>query len=103
MSTIALDAFGRLAANAINRRGSLLTLGGAALAATRARPLSADAKKGKNKANKKCKRQVGQCTTALQVLCDDNDTDPVVCAATIACCKRSLNSARLGRWVSASY
>jgi hypothetical protein len=52
MNDRALDAFARQAAGAISRRGSLLTLGGAALAASLARPGLISAKKHKKKRKK---------------------------------------------------
>jgi hypothetical protein len=72
MSTSTFDEFTRRAAGTVSRRASLMTLGGAALAAASAKPSITEAKKNKNKnkkakkqAKKKCKQQVPQCETAL--------------------------------------
>ncbi|MBW3634042.1 MAG: hypothetical protein KY456_13545 [Chloroflexi bacterium] len=73
MTHSAFDAFTRRTAG-ISRRRSLMTLGGAGLAAALGGPLGTEAKKNKNKnakkkakkqAKKKCQQQVPQCETAL--------------------------------------
>jgi hypothetical protein len=61
----AFDVVAREAAAAVSRRGSLLTLGGAALAASLFGPALAEAKKGGKKSNKKCKKQAGRCRDRL--------------------------------------
>ena len=94
-----LDTVARATAARISRRGSLLTLGGAGLAAL-ARPVTAAAKKKKSNkksartkarrlANRKCRQQVEECQTASA----QNGLN----AAQIACCDF------LGECDSASY
>jgi hypothetical protein len=79
--------------DAITRRAALMTLGSAGLAtlAGLTQPMAADAKKknrnknkNKNKGdvNKRCKKQVGQCTITLAPLCEGNED----CPAILACC-----------------
>jgi hypothetical protein len=74
MTNSTFDAFTRQTASRISRRGSLLTLGGAGIAAALGEPLAAEAKPGskkkarkkaKKKAQQKCRQQVPQCETAL--------------------------------------
>ena len=67
----AFDAMTRHAAAAVSRRGSLLTLGGAALAASLFGPALVEAKKGGKKKNKKCRNQAGKCRQLLPVLVGD--------------------------------
>lgn len=77
MTNSTFDAFTRQTANRISRRGSLLTLGGAGIAAALGGPLAAEAKPGskkktkrkaKKKAQQKCQQQVPQCETAIAQL-----------------------------------
>jgi hypothetical protein len=63
-----IDAVARHAADAVSRRGSLRTLGAAALAAGLAAPATTRAKK--NGKGKKCKKQVGRCREGLRDLCE---------------------------------
>jgi hypothetical protein len=71
---------------ALSRRGSLLTLATAVLQPPGARTASADvalsSKKTKKLKTKKCKQQVGQCTSFLEEVCDGNP----VCESAITCC-----------------
>jgi len=62
------EALTRRAAEVVSRRGSLRTLGGAALAAGLLTPISTQAKGGKK--NDKCKKQVSRCKQGLADLCD---------------------------------
>jgi hypothetical protein len=75
MNANALNAFTRRTAGAVSRRRSIATIGGAALGATLAAPLGAEAKKkNKNKKcdkNKKCKKQVEQCEDEVRQTCND--------------------------------
>ncbi|MGH2614318.1 MAG: hypothetical protein ACRDJC_03685 [Thermomicrobiales bacterium] len=71
MNGNAFDAFTRQAADAISRRTSLLTIGGATLATVVGAPKLATAKKGGNKAKKKCKKQVNKCKNGVQTFCAD--------------------------------
>lgn len=94
MGQQSFDAFTRLAAAEISRRRSLAALGGAgaALAAGLAGPLGADArksaaKKAKKKIRKKCKKQVGQCKTFIQNLCEEQNTEPEECEDVLECCE----------------
>jgi hypothetical protein len=88
----AIDSFSRRSAG-ITRRGSLMTLGGAGLAAM-AGPSTAEAGKSDKKANrkarkkgkKKCKKQDGQCVQVFEELCA-TEGDPEFCEdAFIPCC-----------------
>jgi hypothetical protein len=86
MDTRNFDALTRTA----SRRGSLLALGGAGLAAlTGSLGAAAKTKPGKlarKKVKEKCKAQVSQCTLVLGVACAVND-DPDACrAAFLPCC-----------------
>jgi len=62
------EALTRRATEVVSRRGSLRTLGGAALAAGLLTPISTQAKDGKK--NDKCKKQVSRCKQGLADLCD---------------------------------
>ncbi len=70
MNANAFDAFTRRTADAVSRRRSLVTIGGATLGATLAAPLGAEAKKGKKKCKKKCKKQVEQCEDQVRQFCN---------------------------------
>jgi hypothetical protein len=79
------DAITRPAADGITRRGSLMTRGGAGLAAMFSGSATADARKNKKKNKKKkedpfalCAPQVDQCKTTVTVLAGN--------AAQILCC-----------------
>lgn len=94
MSTATFDDFTRRAAGTVSRRASLMTLGGAALAAAATKPSIAEAKKNKNKkakkkakkkANQKCQQQVPQCETALAQL----DRPQGFCCQFLADCNAS--------------
>jgi hypothetical protein len=90
MSMSAFDAFTREAAAGVSRRGSLLTLGGAALAAgvTNAGVSEAKKKKGKvckKKEKQRCNNDAAACKTTLQPLCDPGD--PAACLQAQACCE----------------
>lgn len=70
MTNTTFDTFTRQAATQVSRRRSLMTLGGAGLAAALGGPLAVEAKKNsgkkaKKKAKKKCQQQVQQCESAL--------------------------------------
>ena len=85
------DGFTRHATTVISRRGSLLTLGGAGLAAL-AGPATARAgknvkKRARKKGKKKCKRQVEQCRTYWDDYCQaTGGCDPQVLEEVLACC-----------------
>lgn len=88
MNMHAFDAVSRCAAEGISRRRSLLTLGGAAVAATIARPSASDAKKKGNKCKKKeqqrCKNDAAACKTTVLALCDPPGTPE--CIVLQNCC-----------------
>lgn len=69
------DGIARRTAAGLSRRGSLLALGGAALAAAVTGPSHTQAaksgKKTRKKARKVCRRQVGQCHDFLDWACPD--------------------------------
>jgi hypothetical protein len=81
---------------AVSRRNSLLTLGGAALAAGLAPTPGAEAKKSAaKKARKKCKRQVGQCTAFFDELCEELEC-PAEQLEIIRRCCASFQSCNVG-------
>jgi hypothetical protein len=83
------DAVARTAATRISRRGSLLTLGGAGLAAlagpvqARAKKKSSIAKKARRLANRKCRQQVEECVTSLTQI---GSEEAVPCCDFLADC-----------------
>jgi hypothetical protein len=93
MSESTFDAFSRRAGEAISRRGSLVTLGGAALAALVAMPdmgVAGKSSKNKNKNNKRkqkkqtlklCQQQVGECQTFMNAACQGD-----ACGVIVAVC-----------------
>jgi hypothetical protein len=86
MSMRAFDAITRETAEAVSRRGSLLTLAGAALATLRTGNRAAANKtrkhtKKKGDVNQLCKRQVGQCLAFFIPQCED-----AACHARINLC-----------------
>jgi hypothetical protein len=73
---------------AVSRRASLVTLGGAALAATLAGPDPSQAKKQKGKVCKqkerqRCANDAARCRTTMLSACPLN---PDGCEALVACC-----------------
>lgn len=89
MSTPAFDAVTRRAAG-LSRRGSLLTLGGAALAAGLAVPRLGDAKKKKKKGKdckkkeqQRCNNDISACETTVLINCQD----PEGCPEALLCCQ----------------
>ena len=74
------------------RRASLFALGGVGLAKLAGNP-SASAK-SKGNANKRCKRQPGECEAAFSQLCKDDD-----CRAFSVCCSR-LGKCNFGDYVA---
>ncbi|MGH2614508.1 MAG: hypothetical protein ACRDJC_04665 [Thermomicrobiales bacterium] len=87
MSPDAIAALTRRTAEAVSRRNSLLTLGGAALAAGLVPPLGSEAKKSAaKKAKKKCKRQVGQCTAFFNELCEEVECSAEQLEIVRRCC-----------------
>lgn len=99
MSESTFDAFSRRAGEAVSRRTSLLTLGGAALAAMAARPGNSLAgkknrkrnakakKKAKQQSFKLCKPQVGECQSFMDAACEG-----AVCGTIVAVCCPLLGS-----------
>ncbi len=102
MSVLPFDAFARRAGVELSRRASLLTLRTAGLA-TLASPIVAEAKKKErknkstNKATKKCKKDLAECS-AQELHCSRqvDECIPVVtaacgggpgCQTVIACCQ----------------
>lgn len=75
------------ASDAIGRRRTLLTLGTAALIAAAAHPAVSEvghaSKKTKRIRNKRCKKQVGKCSSSLERLCT---VEPAECEAIIDLC-----------------
>jgi hypothetical protein len=81
-----LGAVTRRTHDAVSRRGSLLTLGTAALIVAAAQPALGDVAKASKKTSKlkkkKCKRQVDQCIAGLIAGCQGS----VVCESNTTCC-----------------
>ena len=77
----------RHAASVLTRRGSLRTLGAAALAAAISAPSLAQAKKGGKKSrgngSQRCRRQAAGCRKVVTELCGDESG---VCEAVLASC-----------------
>jgi hypothetical protein len=103
MSESAFDAFSRRAGETVSRRSSLVTLGGAALAAMVATPsigVAGKSGKNKNKTRKQkkqakkqslslCKQQVGECQTFMNAECEGNGCGAVVsiCCPLLGTCQ----------------
>ena len=82
----------RRAAEAMSRRASLLTLGGAVLARVMAAPRTAQAgkesKKAKKRVKRTCKRQVGACRAFFTELCaTDPECDEEEMERVFPCCE----------------
>lgn len=93
MNEQTVDAVARRASDAFGRRRSLMTLGGAAVIAAIAHQAIGDvghaSKKTKRIRNKKCKKQVGKCSSSLERLCT---LEPAECEAVIdVCCGHFSN------------
>jgi type IV secretory pathway VirD2 relaxase len=89
MSTRAFAALRRHAAEGVSRRTSLLTLGGAALAATVAKPDVSEAKKKKGqdckkKAKQRCANDAAACRAQIPAACAD---DPNCTGLATFCCE----------------
>jgi hypothetical protein len=76
----------------ISRRRSLVTLGGAALAARlfTARPVEAGkaGKAAKKRVKKTCKRQHRQCSAFFADLCQESECHPAGLEAALTCCAK---------------
>jgi hypothetical protein len=98
MSENAFDVFTRDIGDAVSRRASLMTLGGAALVAALAGAPAAEAKKNNNKKAKKAKKrarrrlqqtcdaQPGQCQTAVQAFCANQGMRSQSCLQQLSRC-----------------
>ena len=86
MSTRTIDRMARQTAT-MSRRGSLRVMGMAALAGAMATDEPARAGKAKNTAQKRCKRQQGQCAEVVKVLCEDPKAFNTCEAIFLPCCK----------------
>jgi hypothetical protein len=95
MTTHGFETVTRHAAAGISRRSSLLTLSGAALAATAGKPGVSAAKKGGEscgkKHKKKCNNNKAACNALAAPICPDPE-----CLATFAvCCNECFTAAFL--------
>jgi hypothetical protein len=76
----------------ISRRRSLVTLGGAALAARlfTARPVGAGkaTRKARKRVKKTCKRQHGQCSAFFTDVCQETECQPEGLEAALTCCAK---------------
>jgi hypothetical protein len=93
MNTEAIESLTRRAADAVSRRASLVTLGGAALAAAVAtKPGVSEAKKGGQscgkKQKKKCKNVEATCNTNGIALCAG---DPTCLSQIQLCCQQCFS------------
>jgi hypothetical protein len=103
MNSQALETATRRAAAAVSRRSSFLTLGGAALAATMARPDIGEAKKkGKNckkKEKQRCNNDTDACISTLTTACMGDAT----CIAELTpCCETCSANGFLTCFIAAS-
>jgi hypothetical protein len=89
MTPHAFDAITSRAAEGISRRRSLLTLGGAVLGATIARPTVGEAKKKGNRCKQKekqrCSKDAAACKTTVQAT-QCGSIEPAQCTALQKCC-----------------
>lgn len=104
MSTHRIDGIARTAATRLSRRSSLLTLGGAALAAPLATQRLGEAKKKKGKDCKKkekqrCNNDAAACLDTLTLACEG---DPECVAQFGVCCDACSASGFLACFVAAS-
>ena len=91
------DAFTRRTAAGVSRRGTLMTLGGAALTAALTSPLGTEAKennkkkrkKEARKAERKCKQQVADCQLILNSLLDPTPGQ-LLCCNSLSTCNAAL-------------
>jgi hypothetical protein len=89
MRTWTLSPFTRQAAEAVSRRASLATLGGASLAAVRPDISAAENKKKKSgsdckkKEKQRCANEAATCKPSVLANCE---LEPVQCLAVAACC-----------------
>lgn len=87
MSIKAFDTVTHRALEGISRRRSLLTLGGAAIGATIARPSAIEAKKKgtcRKKEQQRCTNDAAACRATVLVVCQPPDSDR--CLALQDCC-----------------
>lgn len=88
MDMQSFDAVARRTADSISRRRSLLTLGGATLGVTLARPATSEAKKQgkkcKKKERKRCNKDATECRVTVQALCQPPGSPE--CLALQTCC-----------------
>ncbi|MGH2617502.1 MAG: hypothetical protein ACRDJC_19885 [Thermomicrobiales bacterium] len=92
------DEVARGTADALTRRRSLMTLGGAVLATAMAAPRPVQAGKNSKKAKKKCKRQEGQCVAFFENLCEQDECSPEELEAALACCSL-LRTCKAGEYL----
>ena len=89
------DTLTRQAAGAVSRRGSLLTMGGAAVVAAVTAPsfvqASNDGKKAGKKAKKKCKKQIDECRNTLLDRCLGNPECEDEMELVLPCCSLLAN------------
>jgi hypothetical protein len=95
MNDQVFDAFTARAAS-LSRRASLVSLGGAALAAAVVRPTPARAGSVGKKVKKKCKKQIGQCETSVTIFCARQLFDREDCEATLLPCCTSFAGCKGG-------
>lgn len=94
MNETIFETLSRRLALATSRRGTMLTFGGTALAATATGSMAGEAKKGKNqkkKARKRCKQQVAACEEVLTRACAELPdcvlADFLPCCSLLASCQ----------------
>jgi hypothetical protein len=97
MDTGILDKMTRGAA-AMSRRGSLRSLGGAALGSALAAPALARAGKAGKKGQKRCQRQRGQCLAFVEEFCQPKG-DPNACEAIVNPCCENFAQCNAGKGI----
>jgi hypothetical protein len=98
MNARTFEAMARHAAS-LSRRGSLRVLGGAALTGAIAAPTAAVAGKAGNKAQKRCKRQLGQCLASVEAFCEPQQL-PAVCEAFLNPCCEHFSRCEAGQGIA---
>ena len=95
------SAFDERTLHGASRRRSLLTLGGAALAAVVATPANVAAKKGR-KGMERCRKQQPQCRAAIEEYCAPQSNQQPCLTNLSLCCDR-FTSCNVGAAITCVY
>ncbi len=87
MKNAPMAAIGRLVADRVSRRSSLLTMAGATLGAVVADPAQTSASKAGKKARKKCQKQGKQCRQFIFADCKNFPDEQDCLDRTLPCCE----------------